>query len=172
MKKPFVAILMGSDSDLSVMKDAAEVLERFGVLHEVVVASAHRTPARLFSYVRKAPARGCKVFIGGAGGAAHLAGVVAALTTLPVIGVPIKTSTAKGIDSLFAMAQMPPGVPVATVAINGAKNAGLLAVAMLALSDKKLAAKLASYRRRQAKEVLAKAKRLEKQGFRKYLAGK
>jgi 5-(carboxyamino)imidazole ribonucleotide mutase len=172
MKKPFVAILMGSDSDLPVMKEAAEVLEQFGVIPEVVVASAHRTPARVFSYVKKAPARGVRVIIAGAGGAAHLAGVVAALTTLPVIGVPIKTSTAKGIDSLFAMAQMPPGVPVATVAINGGKNAGLLAVSMLALSDKKLAAKLVSYRRRQAKEVLAKAERLEKQGFRKYLASK
>jgi 5-(carboxyamino)imidazole ribonucleotide mutase len=168
-KKPLVGIIMGSDSDLPVMQEAAKVLEEFGVPHEVTVVSAHRTPARLYEYAKSAAGRGLKAIIAGAGGAAHLPGMAASMTALPVIGVPIKSSTMKGIDSLFSIAQMPPGVPVATIAINGAKNAGLLAVQILATSDKKLEKKVAAYKNSLETSVLAKARKLEKEGFRKYL---
>ncbi|HEY4520941.1 MAG TPA: 5-(carboxyamino)imidazole ribonucleotide mutase, partial [Candidatus Paceibacterota bacterium] len=128
MSNALVGILMGSDSDLSVMKDAAEILEKeFGIGSEVHTLSAHRTPEAVVNYVADAEKRGLKVFICGAGGAAHLAGVVAAHTPLPVVGIPIMNKTTGGIDALFSTAQMPPGIPVATVAINGAKNAGILA---------------------------------------------
>jgi phosphoribosylamine--glycine ligase len=159
-----VLILMGSDSDAPVMAAAGEVLTEFGLKWEMTVASAHRSPARVVSLVEGAPARGVRVFIIGAGAAAHLAGVVAAHTTLPVIGVPIDSSALKGMDALLSTVQMPPGVPVATVAIGkpGATNAGVLAVQMLALGDPKLAARLKDYKTTLALKVEAAADRLSK----------
>ena len=171
MNKPLVGILMGSDSDLPIMKEAAKVLEEFGVPFEITVCSAHRTPERAHEYAATAINRGLKVIIAGAGGAAHLAGVIAAYTTVPVIGVPIK-SALDGIDSLLSTMQMPPGIPVATVAIDGAKNAGLLAVQILATSDSSLANKLADYKTTLANSVNAKAEKLEKEGCKKYLESK
>lgn len=165
MPNPLVAILMGSKSDLQVMQAAADTLAALGVPVEVRVMSAHRTPERVVEYVRSAPARGIKVFICGAGGAAHLAGAVAAHTILPVIGVPVNKSIG-GVDSLYATVQMPPGIPVATVAIDGAQNAGLLAAQILATSDPALAEKLRERREADAQkmaqdddEVRAKASR-------------
>lgn len=160
---------MGSDSDLKIMQESAKILEEFGIAFEMTVCSAHRTPDRARKYASDAAKRGLKVIIAGAGGAAHLAGVMAASTTLPVIGVPIH-SKLNGIDSFVSTLQMPPGIPVATVAIDGAKNAGLLAVQILAASDKSLTKKLADYKKTLAKSVNAKAKKLEKQGYKKYLS--
>ena len=159
-----VLILMGSDSDAPVMSAAGEVLTEFGVTWEMTVASAHRSPARVMSLVEGAPGRGVKVFIVGAGAAAHLAGVVAAHSTLPVIGVPIDSSALKGMDALLSTVQMPPGVPVATVAIGkpGATNAGVLAVQMMALADQKLATRLREYKTTLALKVEAAAERLKK----------
>ena len=159
---------MGSDSDLPVMQDSAMVLEDFGVGYEITVISAHRTPDVLFEYSKKALARGIKVIIAGAGGAAHLPGMTASMTALPVIGVPIKTKAMDGLDSLLSIAQMPPGVPVATVAVNGAKNAGLLAVQMLGMNDKKLQKKISDYKKKMNAEVKGKAKRLKSVGYKKY----
>jgi 5-(carboxyamino)imidazole ribonucleotide mutase len=170
MKKIHVGIIMGSDSDLGVMQDAADILENFGVPYEITIVSAHRTPDVLFEYSKKALTRGLKVIIAGAGGAAHLPGMVASMSVLPVIGVPIKTKTMDGLDSLLSIAQMPPGVPVATVAVNGAKNAGLLAVQMLGMNDKKLQKKMADYKKKMNVEVKGKAKKLQKGGYKKYLA--
>jgi 5-(carboxyamino)imidazole ribonucleotide mutase len=167
MKQPVVGIIMGSDSDLPVMEEAATILDEFGIAFESTIVSAHRTPKRLTDYADAAHERGLKVIIAGAGGAAHLPGMVAAHTTLPVIGVPIMTKTMSGIDSLLSIAQMPPGVPVATVAVNGAKNAGILAAEILGIADPKLQAKVAAYKKRMEKSVLAKAKKLEKAGYRK-----
>jgi 5-(carboxyamino)imidazole ribonucleotide mutase len=167
--KPVVVIVMGSDSDLAVMQEAAKILEEFGVAYEVTVVSAHRTPDRLVEYAKGAVDKGLKVIIAGAGGAAHLPGMVASLTPLPVIGVPIRTSTAAGIDSLFSIAQMPPGIPVATVAINGAKNAGILAASILGTSDASILAKVAAYKVGLEKMVLDKVATLEEKGFEKYL---
>ncbi|MBI4363748.1 MAG: 5-(carboxyamino)imidazole ribonucleotide mutase [Candidatus Doudnabacteria bacterium] len=167
--KPTVGIIMGSDSDLIVMQETAKVLEEFAVPFELTVVSAHRTPDRLFNYAMTAQTRGIKVIIAGAGGAAHLPGMTASITFLPVIGVPVKSSTMKGIDSLFSIVQMPPGIPVATVAINGAKNAGLLAVEILALTDKKLSKKIQAYKKGLNKQIVNKTKKLENSGFRKYL---
>jgi 5-(carboxyamino)imidazole ribonucleotide mutase len=164
-----VAIIMGSDSDLGVMKEAALVLESFGIHYDLTVVSAHRTPQRMYDYATKAHTKNIKVIIAGAGGAAHLPGMVASLTHLPVIGVPIKSSNLNGEDSLLSIVQMPPGVPVATVAINGAKNAGLLAVQILATADEKLAIKMIDYKKSMQNEVEAKAFRLEKDGFADYL---
>ena len=130
-----VGIIMGSDSDLPVMSEAARVLDEFGVEYELTVVSAHRTPDRMYEYAKTAKERGLKLIIAGAGGAAHLPGMTAAITTLPVIGVPIKTRALSGVDSLYSIVQMPGGIPVATVAINGGKNAGLLAVQTLAAFD-------------------------------------
>ncbi|NLM52913.1 MAG: 5-(carboxyamino)imidazole ribonucleotide mutase [Firmicutes bacterium] len=165
-----VGIIMGSDSDLAVMSAAAEILEEFGVPYEMAVMSAHRTPAKVEEFARNASARGMKVIIAGAGGAAHLAGVVAAYTELPVIGVPILTKTLGGADSLYSMVQMPSGVPVATVSINGAKNAGLLAVQILSVKDENLRCKMVAYKEEMAKQVMAKAEKLAKSGWRQYLA--
>ena len=148
MTRAQVAILMGSDSDWTVMEQAAKTLKGFGVPCESRVLSAHRSPELVRRYVREAAARGIKVFIAGAGGAAHLAGVIAAQTTAPVIGVPIETKGLKGLDSLLSTVQMPSGVPVATVAIGNAKNAALLAVQCLALADRRLAKALAAHKRR------------------------
>ena len=168
-KSPTVGIIMGSDSDLPVIQDAAKMLEDFGVAYEITVVSAHRTPDMLFEYAKRAIARGIKVIIAGAGGEAHLPGMTASMTVLPVIGVPVKTKTMDGLDSLLSIAQMPPGVPVATVAVNGAKNAGLLAVQMLGMNDKKLQKKIADYKKKMNIEVKGKAKKLQKVGYKKYL---
>lgn len=149
---PKVAIIMGSDSDYEVMKQAADVLSEFKVDYDIFVASAHRTPLDVYDYVSKAKDNGVSIIIAGAGGAAHLPGVCAAYTTLPVIGVPIQTKSLGGLDSLLSIVQMPPGVPVATVAINGAKNAGILAVQMLALSDDTLKKFLEDYKEKIAEE--------------------
>ena len=163
MNKPLVAIVMGSDSDFSIMEGASKVLEEFNIAHEVLVTSAHRTPERTRKYVQGAKRKGIQIFIAGAGGAAHLAGVIAAESTLPVIGVPINSTPLNGLDSLLSTAQMPGGIPVATVSIGkwGAKNAGLLAVQILALSTDKLASQLVKYRKQQAKVVEQKSKKLQ-----------
>lgn len=160
-KKPLVGIIMGSQSDYKTMHHAEAVLSFFGVPHEVKIVSAHRTPKRLFDYAGTALGKGLKVIIAGAGGAAHLPGMAAAMTTLPVLGVPVESRTLKGIDSLLSIAQMPSGVPVGTLAIGeaGAKNAGLMAVSILAIEDKKLAAKLAQYRALQTAGVAITPKR-------------
>jgi 5-(carboxyamino)imidazole ribonucleotide mutase len=155
---------MGSDSDLPVMKEAAEILGEAGVACELTIVSAHRTPRRLVEYAENAAQRGLKLIIAGAGGAAHLPGMTAALTTLPVIGVPVKTTAFSGLDSLLSIVQMPGGVPVATVAVNGAKNAGLLALRILALENKAAALWLESYMKTQEAEVLRKARKLEEEG--------
>jgi len=161
--KPLVGILMGSDSDLSVMEEASKVLEKFGVGHEVIVSSAHRSPERTRKYVVGASKRGIKILITGAGAAAHLAGVVAAETTLPVIGVPIGSSALNGLDALLSTAQMPGGVSVAGMAIGkaGAKNAGILAIQILALNDKNLHKKLLKFKKDQAKAVEQKSRKLK-----------
>ncbi|GAA0999306.1 5-(carboxyamino)imidazole ribonucleotide mutase [Subtercola frigoramans] len=145
-ESPLIGVVMGSDSDFSVMSDAVNVLVDFGVAHEVEVVSAHRTPEKMIRYGRTARERGLKVIIAGAGGAAHLPGMLAAVTTLPVVGVPVPLARLDGLDSLLSIVQMPSGIPVATVSIGGATNAALLAVAMLAISDAALADKLAVYR--------------------------
>ena len=149
-----VAILMGSTSDYDVMSAAVETLDAFGVPYEKRVISAHRTPDLMFEYARSAKANGIDVIIAGAGGAAHVAGVIAGLTTVPVIGVPIRSQMMGGLDSLLSIVQMPGGIPVATVAINGAKNAALLAVQMLAIKYEDLAAKLEEFRKKQTQKVL------------------
>jgi 5-(carboxyamino)imidazole ribonucleotide mutase len=161
--KPLVGIVMGSDSDYAIMSEASKMLDQFGVENEVLVTSAHRTPARTRKYVDQTRKRGIKVLIAGAGAAAHLAGVVAAETILPVIGVPIGSSPLQGFDSLLSTAQMPGGVSVATMAIGkaGAKNAGLLAVQILAVSDARLTKKLDQYKKDMAKQVEAKSRKLQ-----------
>lgn len=164
-----VGIVMGSDSDLAVMKAAEDILNEFGVASEISVVSAHRTPERLYEYARSAHSRGFEVIIAGAGGSAHLPGMLAALTPLPVIGVPIKSKDLAGLDSLLSIVQMPPGVPVATVAINGAKNAGLLALQMLGVSDTEVRAKVSEFKTKMENEVLEKVKQLEEKGAAKYL---
>ena len=164
-----IAIIMGSDSDLPVMQEAAKVLKQFNVSYDITVVSAHRTPQRMFDYAKLAQKRGVGVIIAAAGGAAHLPGMTAALTHLPVIGVPIKTKTLNGVDSLLSIAQMPPGVPVATVAINGAQNAALLALEIIALQDQELSEKLIKYKSNMKDIVIKKAQKLEKLGFEKYL---
>lgn len=167
--KPQVGIIMGSDSDLTVMKAAAEVLEELGIAASVTALSAHRAPTAVADYAKTAEKKGLKVIIAGAGLAAHLPGVLAAFTPLPVIGVPIKSSATAGIDSLFAIAQMPPGVPVATVAINGAKNAGILAAQMIGTGDKAVLKRIVAYKKKMEKEVLAKAQKIQTNGFKKYM---
>lgn len=169
--KPVVSIIMGSDSDLPVMSEAARVLEEFEVPFELTIVSAHRTPERMFDFAKEAHIRGIQVIIAGAGGAAHLPGMVASLTPLPVIGVPVQTKTMSGLDSLYSIVQMPPGIPVATVAINGAKNAGLLAVKILGSSDKAFLRKLTAYTVSLKISVEKKAYKLERGGYKKYLAG-
>ena len=154
-RAPAVGLIMGSKSDWETMRHTAEILEELGVAYETQVVSAHRTPARLYDYASNAQERGLQVIIAGAGGAAHLPGMAAAMTTLPVFGVPVESRTLKGLDSLLSIAQMPAGIPVGTLAIGkaGAKNAGLLAAAVVALSDAKLAARLARWRARQTAAV-------------------
>ena len=143
--RPRVAVVMGSDSDWTIMQDASAVLEEFGVDHEVEVVSAHRTPEKMIAFGKEAADRGIKVIIAGAGGAAHLPGMLASVTTLPVVGVPVPLSRLDGLDSLLSIVQMPAGVPVATVSIGGAKNAGLIAIKILAIADGELTSKLAAY---------------------------
>jgi 5-(carboxyamino)imidazole ribonucleotide mutase len=152
-----VGIIMGSDSDLEVMQEAAKILEEFKVDYEITVVSAHRTPERMMEYAKTARERGLKVIIAGAGGAAHLPGMVASITTLPVIGVPVKLKTLDGMDSLLSIVQMPAGVPVAAVAINNAKNAGLLALQILATQSEKLTGEMQTYKDKMKDEVMRKA---------------
>ena len=149
-----IGVIMGSKSDLPTMNECLNVLKDFGVEHEIKIVSAHRTPNLMFDYAKEAKKRGLEVIVAGAGGAAHLPGMVASLTDLPVIGVPIESKTLKGIDSLLSIVQMPGGVPVATVAIGGAKNAALLAVKILALKDERLAEKIVEYRKNMERMIL------------------
>lgn len=162
---------MGSDSDLPVMQAAATVLDEFNIPYELTIVSAHRTPDRMYEYAKSAHQRGLQIIIAGAGGSAHLPGMVAAITHLPVIGVPVQSKTMSGIDSLYSIVQMPGGIPVATVAINGAKNAGLLAAQIIATTDAVLAEKLIEYRKEMRMEVEEKARRLEKMGHKNYYEG-
>lgn len=164
-----VGIVMGSDSDLPTMKEAAEVLEEFGIEYELTVISAHRTPQKAEEYAKTAEKRGLEVIIAGAGKAAHLAGVLAAYTPLPVIGVPIKTSTLGGDDSLYSMVQMPGGVPVATVALDGAKNAGLLAIQIMGVADEEIREKFKNYKTEMAETVEETATEIEEIGYKEYL---
>ena len=161
-ESPLVSIVMGSDSDLEIMNEAAKALDDFGISYEIDVTSAHRSPARTGEFARTASSRGVKVIIAGAGGAAHLAGVIAAETTLPVIGVPIESKALKGLDSLLSIVQMPSGIPVATVAIGGGRNAGLLAVKILAVGDAALQKKVLEFKGRLAEESRAKNRNLAK----------
>ena len=164
-----VGILMGSDSDLPVMKKACQMLEKFGIDYEVTIISAHRMPDIFVDYAKTAKDRGIKVIIAGAGGAAHLPGMCAALFTLPVIGVPIHTKSLGGEDSLYSIVQMPSGIPVAPVAIDGAANAGILAGKILAVSDEELLAKLEAYKEEMKDGVSAKAKKLDELGYEEYI---
>jgi 5-(carboxyamino)imidazole ribonucleotide mutase len=159
-----VGIIMGSKSDLNVMNDAADIMRAFGIEFELTVVSAHRTPERMFNYAKEAASRGLKVIIAGAGGAAHLPGMVASITTLPVIGVPVKSSNSiDGWDSILSILQMPNGIPVATVALNAAKNAGLLAVQILSTADESLVAKMQAYKDELRQKVEESASELENQ---------
>jgi 5-(carboxyamino)imidazole ribonucleotide mutase len=161
MSKPLVGIIMGSDSDLPVMNQAAEILDKFNIAYEVKITSAHRTPDLMATYSKNAYKRGIKVIIAGAGGSAHLPGMSAAYSPIPVIGVPVETKALKGLDSLLSIVQMPYGVPVATVAINNAKNAALLAVEIIGTSDKKVLAKVLKFKKEIEKESLDKNKKIK-----------
>jgi len=162
MNKPLVGIIMGSNSDLPVMQEAATILEQFGVAYEMTVVSAHRTPERMFDYAKQADKKGIKVIIAGAGGAAHLPGMVASVTPLPVIGVPVKSSNSiDGWDSILSILQMPNGVPVATVALNAAQNAGILAAQILSAGDKKLLKKVSDFKNGLKVKVLKAATEME-----------
>ena len=161
MTTPLVGIIMGSDSDLSVMQDATTILQECNIPYEITIVSAHRTPQRMVTYAQTAEKRGIKVIIAGAGGAAHLPGMTASLTPLPVIGVPMQTKTLSGLDSLYSIVQMPPGIPVATVAINGAKNAGLLAAKILATSDTKIMKSIKTFMQDLEKKITERSKDLE-----------
>ncbi len=163
-----VAIVMGSDSDLPVMQEAAKLLEELEVPYFISIVSAHRTPDRLVDFANTAADQGHEVIIAGAGGAAHLPGMIAAHTHLPVIGVPVKSSNLSGVDSLYSIVQMPPGVPVASMAINGANNAGIMAASILSLSDKALSERLQAYKKNMEETVLAKADKLEEKGYKDY----
>jgi 5-(carboxyamino)imidazole ribonucleotide mutase len=166
MKGALVGIIMGSDSDLPVMEDAAKVLEEFEIPYELTVVSAHRTPERMFEYATKAHGRGLKVIIAGAGGAAHLPGMVASLSPLPVIGVPVKSSNSiDGWDSILSILQMPNGVPVATVALNASKNAGILAAQILGAQDESIRNKVIAYKAKLKDQVKEKIENLKKKGY-------
>lgn len=163
---PLVGIIMGSDSDLPIMQSAAEILKHFDIPHEVTVVSAHRTPHRMIEYAATAKSRGLKVIIAGAGGAAHLPGMVASVTTLPVIGVPVKsTNSIDGWDSVLSILQMPNGVPVATVALNGSKNAGILAAQILATADEGISQKITDYKNSLNTEVTEKVEKMKNAGW-------
>lgn len=163
MKKPVVGIIMGSDSDLPVMQEAADVLQELEVRYEMTIVSAHRTPQRMFDYAAGAEERGLQVIVAGAGGAAHLPGMVASITPLPVIGVPVRTSSLQGLDSLLSIVQMPGGVPVATVAINNAKNAGILAAQIVGTHDPRVRQRVKAYKEELRQMVLEKARKLEEE---------
>lgn len=165
-----VGIVMGSDSDMPIMAKAAEILDKFGIDYEMTIISAHREPDVFFDWAKSAEGKGIKVIIAGAGKAAHLPGMCAAIFPLPVIGIPMKTSDLGGVDSLYSIVQMPSGIPVATVAINGGKNAGILAAKILAASDPELLEKLKAYSEKMKTEVESKAKKLDKIGYKEYLA--
>ncbi|MBR8836617.1 MAG: 5-(carboxyamino)imidazole ribonucleotide mutase [Stigonema ocellatum SAG 48.90 = DSM 106950] len=169
MSQPLVSIIMGSDSDLPTMQGAIAICEEFGVTSEVAIVSAHRTPERMVEYAKSAHQRGIKVVIAGAGGAAHLPGMVASLTPLPVIGVPVPSRHLQGVDSLYSIVQMPAGIPVATVAIGNAKNAGLLALQILAIQQPELLEKVLHYRQSLSESVMAKQAQLEHLGYEQYL---
>ncbi|KGF72123.1 N5-carboxyaminoimidazole ribonucleotide mutase [Neosynechococcus sphagnicola sy1] len=169
MQQPLIGIIMGSDSDLPTMQGAIAICEEFGIAHEVAIVSAHRTPDRMVTYAQQAHHRGLKVIIAGAGGAAHLPGMVAALTPLPVIGVPVSSRYLQGIDSLYSMVQMPAGIPVATVAIGNAQNAGLLAVRILATYQPELLKRVQDYQQSLSDMVLQKQACLETMGSTQYL---
>jgi 5-(carboxyamino)imidazole ribonucleotide mutase len=166
--KKEVAIIMGSDSDLIIMKDAAEILEDFDILYDLTIVSAHRTPKRMIQYASEACQKGIKVIIAGAGGSAHLPGMIASLTALPVIGVPIRGNSLDGLDSLLSIVQMPPGVPVATVAINGGKNAAILACQILGIENKNISEKVEQYKLQLENKVLSNASKLEKSGWKSF----
>jgi len=172
LNKAIVGIILGSDSDLPVFAEAAEVLEQFGIPYDITVGSAHRSPERAMKYASGAVERGIKVLIAGAGGAAHLAGVIAAHTPLPVIGLPVKAKSLDGLDSLLSTVQMPPGIPVATVGINAGKNAGLLAVQILATGNDVLQEKFVAYKTKMAAEIESKGNKLSELGYKKYLEQK
>ncbi len=164
-----VSIVMGSDSDMPVMSQAAKVLEEFGIEYEMRIISAHREPDEFFTYAKGAEERGVKVIIAGAGKAAHLPGMCAALFPMPVIGIPMKTSDLGGVDSLYSIVQMPSGIPVATVAINGGKNAGILAAKILSASDAGLLSKVKEYTENMKNDVMAKDEKLQKNGYEVFL---
>ena len=165
-----VGIVMGSDSDMPVMAKAAEILDKFGIDYEMTIISAHREPDIFFEWAKRAEEKEIKVIIAGAGKAAHLPGMCAALFPMPVVGIPMKTSDLGGVDSLYSIVQMPSGIPVATVAINGGANAGILAAKILATSDAKLLAKLKSYSEEMKNDVVKKADKLESIGYKEYLS--
>jgi 5-(carboxyamino)imidazole ribonucleotide mutase len=164
-----IAIIMGSDSDLPVMADAARCLEEFAVPYHVDVVSAHRTPEKLYEFAHNAQSLGYRAVIAGAGGAAHLPGMVASMTTLPVIGVPIRSRSLHGVDSVLSILQMPPGVPVATMAINGARNGALLAIRILAVTDASVRATLAAFNEAQTQRVQETSRRLAERGWKQYV---
>jgi 5-(carboxyamino)imidazole ribonucleotide mutase len=168
---PLIGIIMGSDSDLPTLQGAIAICEQFDIAHEVAIVSAHRTPERMVEYAQQAHTRGLKVIIAGAGGAAHLPGMVAALTPLPVIGVPVASRHLQGVDSLYSIVQMPAGIPVATVAIGNATNAGLLAVQMIASFQPELQQRVLDYRQGLREMVMAKQEKLDEVGYRRYLEG-
>ena len=169
MRNVTIGVVMGSDSDLEVVKNALEILEKFDIGYEALILSAHRTPEETIRYSKNLTKRGIKIIIAAAGGAAHLDGIIAAQTPLPIIGIPIKTETLNGVDSLYSIVQMPPGVPVATVGINAAKNAGILAIEILAIGDIDLQKKLIAYKKEQNINVLTKSRKLQKIGYKEYL---
>ena len=171
MTHPLIGIIMGSDSDLPTMQATIAVCEEFNIPCEVAIVSAHRTPDRMVDYAKQAHLRGIRVIIAGAGGAAHLPGMVAALTPLPVIGVPVASRHLQGVDSLYSIVQMPAGIPVATVAIGNAKNAGLLAVQILASHDPQLLAQVQQYRQSLQDSVMEKQAKLDEVGYQQYLQG-
>jgi 5-(carboxyamino)imidazole ribonucleotide mutase len=170
LSKKEVAIIMGSDSDLTILKDAAQILEDFDISYDLTIVSAHRTPKRMVQYATEAGQKGIKVIIAGAGGSAHLPGMIASLTSLPVIGVPIRGNSLDGLDSLLSIVQMPPGVPVATVAINGGKNAAILACQILGIENKTIFEKIEKYKLQLKNKVLTKASKLEKTGWKGYVS--
>jgi 5-(carboxyamino)imidazole ribonucleotide mutase len=167
--KPIVGIIMGSDSDLELMQEASDILTELGISFEITIVSAHRTPEKMFHYAKDAQERGLQVIIACAGGSAHLPGMIASLTTLPVIGVPRKIKPLKGLDSLLSIVQMPNGIPVATVAIDGAKNAGLLAARIIGVTNSQIREKLETYRKTLERNTMDKAEELEKVGSKEYL---
>lgn len=164
-----VLIIMGSDSDLPVMSEAAKVLDELGISYKLTVVSAHRTPLRMYDFAQSAHGMGIKVIIAGAGGAAHLPGMVASLTPLPVVGVPVQSKALNGLDSLYSIVQMPPGIPVATMAINGARNAGIMAARILAAQDEDIRNRVEAFNRSMNDAVMDKASKLESLGYQRYL---